>query len=161
MTSDEHQPQQIVLDFSFVLRCGLRTLSVYGDVEFVHSSRSSRYVNGSILCGRHEPGTRVIGHAGLRPALERCNECLLSEILGELDVARDARHSGFSLLHLRTQPHFVFADFRRRVFTEVFHFENLADLERSIFPGHRVRAAPRPEIPEAVAGNCNSRASPA
>ena len=42
----------------------------------------------------HEPGARVVRDARLRPLLERGDERVLREILGQADVAHDAREAG-------------------------------------------------------------------
>src|SRR6266852_976051 len=47
-----------------------------------------------MLRGGHEPGTRVVRDARLRPPFERGDERLLREVLGQSDVAHDSRESG-------------------------------------------------------------------
>ena len=54
-------------------------------------------VDRAMLGGGHQPGARIIRHARLRPLLERRDECVLREILGETDVAHDARQTGDQL----------------------------------------------------------------
>ena len=47
-----------------------------------------------MLRGGHEPGARVVRDARLRPLLERGDESVLRELLGEADVAHDPREAG-------------------------------------------------------------------
>ena len=61
--------------------------------------RSSRLlrrkqVDRAMLRGGHEPGARVVRDARLRPLLERGDERVLRELLGEADVAHDPRETG-------------------------------------------------------------------
>ncbi len=44
-------------------------------------------VNGPMLGGGHEPGTRVVGYARLRPTFELSDECVLSGLLRKVHVA--------------------------------------------------------------------------
>src|SRR5271170_1641382 len=46
-----------------------------------------------LSCG-HEPGARVVRDARLRPLFERGDESILSEVLGETDIAHDSRQAG-------------------------------------------------------------------
>ena len=48
-------------------------------------------VDRAVLCGRHQPRARIVGHARQRPLFERGDQRVLREILGEADVADDAR----------------------------------------------------------------------
>ncbi len=51
-------------------------------------------VDRAMLRGGHEPGARVVRDARLRPLLERGDERVLREILGQADVAHDPRETG-------------------------------------------------------------------
>ena len=51
-------------------------------------------VDRPVLGGGHQPGTRVARHARLGPLLERGDERILREILGQADVAHDPRQPG-------------------------------------------------------------------
>ena len=42
----------------------------------------------------HKPGSRVVWDARLRPLFERSDESILSEVLGDADVAHDSREAG-------------------------------------------------------------------
>ena len=48
-------------------------------------------VDGAVLRGGHQPGARVVRDARLRPLLERGDERVLRQLLGEADVAHDPR----------------------------------------------------------------------
>src|SRR5205823_717196 len=50
-------------------------------------------VDGVMLRRGHEPGAWVLRHPRLRPLLERGDERVLRELLGETDVAHDARET--------------------------------------------------------------------
>ena len=50
-------------------------------------------VDRAVLGGGHQPGARVVRDAGLRPLLERRDERVLGELLGQADVAHDARRA--------------------------------------------------------------------
>ena len=51
-------------------------------------------VDRAVLGGGHEPGARVVRDARLRPLLERGDERVLRQLLGEADVAHDPREPG-------------------------------------------------------------------
>ena len=51
-------------------------------------------VDGPMLRGGHEPGARVVRDARLGPLLERGDEGVLGELLGQADVAHDPREAG-------------------------------------------------------------------
>ena len=50
-------------------------------------------VDRAVLGRGHQPGAGVVGDAGLRPLLERRDQRLLREVLGEADVAHEAREA--------------------------------------------------------------------
>ena len=101
MTRDEHEAQQVVADmivergvevrhrpFTFVLELGADLL-VLSFVQRVAAHRVDRAALGR----GHQPRARIVGHARRRPLLERGDERVLREILGEADVADDARRA--------------------------------------------------------------------
>jgi hypothetical protein len=47
-----------------------------------------------MFCGPHEPGARLLRDARTRPLLERGNQRVLRQLLGEADVADDPRETG-------------------------------------------------------------------
>ena len=47
-----------------------------------------------MLSGGHEPGTRIVGHARLRPLLERGDQSILGEIFSKANIAHDSRKTG-------------------------------------------------------------------
>ena len=53
-----------------------------------------KLVDRAMLRGGHEPGARIVRDARLRPLLERGDERVLRELLGEADVAHDPREPG-------------------------------------------------------------------
>src|SRR5439155_14017486 len=54
-------------------------------------------VDPAVLRGRHEPGARVVRNARLGPSLERGDEGVLRQVLGETDVANHPREAGDEL----------------------------------------------------------------
>ena len=54
----------------------------------------AQQVDRAMLRGGHEPGARVVRDARLRPLLERGDERVLRELLGQADVAHDPREAG-------------------------------------------------------------------
>src|SRR5690242_13137931 len=55
---------------------------------------SAQEIDGPMLCGCHEPGTRVARDTRLRPLFERGDQSVLCELLGKTDIANDAREAG-------------------------------------------------------------------
>ena len=102
---DEHEPQQVVADM-VVERLGelgfgafLPGLELVADlgVLAVHHGSAPHDVDRAPLADGHEPGARVIGHAGFRPLLEGCEQGVLCEIFGQPDVADDTGEAGNQL----------------------------------------------------------------
>ncbi len=54
-------------------------------------------IDGAMLGGGHQPGARLVRDARLRPLLERGDERVLRQLLGEADVAHHARETGDEL----------------------------------------------------------------
>jgi hypothetical protein len=55
---------------------------------------SAKQIDGAMLCGPHEPGTRLVGDARRGPLFERGNQRVLRQLLREPDVANDPRETG-------------------------------------------------------------------
>src|SRR6266446_9238645 len=97
MTGDEHKAQQVVTDvivergFEIRHECLLpgivlaAKLLVFALKELV----AAKEINGAMLGGGHEPGTRVPRDTRLLPLLERGNERILGEIFGKTYIAHD------------------------------------------------------------------------
>ena len=60
----------------------------------VRPAVAPKEIDRAILRGGHEPGARVVRNARLRPLLERGDEDVLRELLGQADVALDPRDAG-------------------------------------------------------------------
>ena len=58
---------------------------------------AAEMIEGAPLGGRHQPGARVGGNALARPLLQRRNQRLLRELLGQPDIAHDAGQPGDQL----------------------------------------------------------------
>jgi hypothetical protein len=54
----------------------------------------AQQVDRTVLRGGHEPGSRVVRDARLRPPLEGDDEGVLREVLGQADAAHDPREAG-------------------------------------------------------------------
>ena len=54
-------------------------------------------VDGAALGGGHQPGAGLFGNARLRPLLERGDQRVLRQLLGEADVAHHAGEAGDEL----------------------------------------------------------------
>jgi hypothetical protein len=63
----------------------------------IEHGTAPQLVNGSVLGGRHQPGSGIFGNTRLRPLFERDQERFLREIFGEAYVAHDAREAGDQL----------------------------------------------------------------
>ena len=59
-----------------------------------------------MLRRRHEPGARLVGNALVRPLLERRDERVVRQLLGDADVAHDAREPGDELRPLDAKYRF-------------------------------------------------------
>ena len=55
---------------------------------------AAQQIDGAILRGGHEPGAGVARDARLRPLLERGDQSIVRQILGQTDVAHDPRQTG-------------------------------------------------------------------
>ena len=63
-------------------------------------------VDRAMLRGRHEPRTRLVGHALGRPLLERCHERILCELFGDADVAYEPSEPGDQARRLDAKDRF-------------------------------------------------------
>src|SRR5690606_22817879 len=50
-------------------------------------------IEGPVLRGGRQPGSRIVGNAGLRPLLERFEERVLRQVLGRAHVAHETRQA--------------------------------------------------------------------
>ena len=55
---------------------------------------ATQAVDAAMLGRGHQPGARIVGHAGSGPLFERGDECVLRELFGNADIAHDAREAG-------------------------------------------------------------------
>ncbi len=51
-------------------------------------------VAGAVFCGRHQPGSRVVRHAGVGPAFQGGHQRILRQFFGQPDVAHQPRDAG-------------------------------------------------------------------
>ena len=102
MAGGEHEAQQVVADV--VVERGVEVgprpparLRARGRAPRACARASlfaAQPVDRAVLGGGHEPGARVVRDARLRPLLERGDERVLRQLLGQADVAHDAREAG-------------------------------------------------------------------
>src|SRR5207302_2010831 len=95
VAGDEYETQQIVADVvvhaldegGFAIGCRdlLLELHLAGEllVLALEDFAASKLIERPVLCSGHKPGARVVRNTGLRPGLERGEERLLRELLGE------------------------------------------------------------------------------
>src|SRR5437899_3003892 len=101
MTGYEHEAQQviahIVVERSFEIRHShLLSLKLTTDllVLALEPRASAEVIHSTMLGGGHEPGAWVVRDARFRPLLERGDESILCEVLGNADIAHDPREAG-------------------------------------------------------------------
>jgi hypothetical protein len=102
MAGREHHAQEVVLDLAVDghvdVRLGNLPLGLELMTEHLKLARvpllAADEIDGAMLGGGHEPGTRVAGYARLGPLLERRHQGVLCEFLGDADVAHDPDETG-------------------------------------------------------------------
>ena len=102
MTGSEDKPQQIVADViverGFEIRHRLLLPGYEFATEFlvlvVDSLVTAQVIDGAMLRGRHQPGSRITRHARSRPLFKGGHQRVLREFLGDPNVAHDARKTG-------------------------------------------------------------------
>ena len=103
MAGREDKAQEVVADVVVEGRVEIRRGSLL--LGFAAHGRSPRacvpaaccgvpVIDGAMFRGGHEPGARVVRDARLRPLLERGDQSVLRELLGQADVAHDPRQTG-------------------------------------------------------------------
>ena len=99
MAAGEHEPQEVVGDVVDLERArlgGERDLELAHEFLLLALERRTapQRVDRAVLGGGHQPGARVVRDARLRPGLQRGDERVLREVLGEAHVAHDPRQPG-------------------------------------------------------------------
>ena len=105
MAGDEDQPEQVVADSVVERGIEVRRMAILVDRQLaadllmlaLQHLVAAQMVEGAPLGGRHQPGARPLRHAVARPLLQRRNQRLLREFLGQADIADDARQPGDQL----------------------------------------------------------------
>jgi hypothetical protein len=102
MTRRENEAQQVVADVIVERVAQIRDGHLLLDLELaaellmlaLEQLASAQPVDRTVLSGGHEPSARVVRDARLRPPLERGNESILRQLLGETGIAHDPRETG-------------------------------------------------------------------
>ena len=102
MAGREDEPQQVVADVVVERRVEIRHGHLCSRLELaaellvlaLEPLVSPQEIDGAMLRGGHEPGARVVRDARLRPLLERGDQRILRQVLGQTDVAHDPRQTG-------------------------------------------------------------------
>ena len=101
MTGNKHEAEQVVADI-IIERCieiGHGHLSGCElAAEFLvlalEPRVSAEVIDGTMFSRGHQPGPRVVRDARNWPLLEGSDESILREILGDTDIAHNAREAG-------------------------------------------------------------------
>src|SRR5262245_6566554 len=99
MTRREDEAQQLVADvvIEVIIEIGRHSLPLDLDsaakllVLALDQPSAAQPVNGAMLGRGHQPGPGTVGDARLRPLLEGSDEGVLRNLLGEADIAHQAR----------------------------------------------------------------------
>ena len=107
MARDEHESQQVVADV--IVDCGVEVrrrflpvvqLAAQLLVFALEQLVAAQVIDRAMLRGAHEPRAGIDRNARLGPFLERGDERVLRQILGDADVADNAREAGDQLRRL-------------------------------------------------------------
>src|SRR6185437_13217906 len=101
MTGREHEAQKVVahviVDRGVKIRYGhlLLDLKLVADLLMLALQPlvTAQEVDGTMFRGGHQPSARIVRDARLGPLLKRGDESILRELLGEANVAHDAREA--------------------------------------------------------------------
>ena len=102
MTGSEYEAQEVVADVVVDRVLETRHANLLPSLELatellvfaLEQSSPAQQIDRTMLCGGHEPGARVVWDTRFRPALERDDESILREILGNADIPHDPRKPG-------------------------------------------------------------------
>ncbi len=105
VAGDEHEAEQIVAELIVQCRVEIRLRRLLLDFELVAEllmlafaqAVAAEDVDRPMLGGGHEPRAGIVRNAGPRPLLERRDEGVLGQFLGEADIAHHPRQSGDEL----------------------------------------------------------------
>src|SRR4051794_5250460 len=92
MAGQEDEPQDVVLDVVHLAEevGHLLLLTSVGVLQLrdlvTHAGRAPKVVDAASLRDGHQPRTRVLRDPGRWPLLERCHECVLRQVLGEVHI---------------------------------------------------------------------------
>src|SRR5262245_55860116 len=102
MARGEYQAQQVVADVVVERRIQIGPAGFLLDFELaadllvlaLEELLAAQEIDRAMLGGGHQPRARIVGDARLRPALQRGDERVLRQFLGEADVTHDACEAG-------------------------------------------------------------------
>ena len=102
MTGDEHQAKEIVADVVVDRRVEVRHGHLLPGLQLVphllmlalEHLAPAQQIDRPMLGRGHEPGARLVGNAGLGPLLQRGDQRILRQVLGDTDIAHDPGEAG-------------------------------------------------------------------
>ena len=102
MTGSEDEAQQVVIQVIAIrdiaeICFGQRLLHLKVPAQLIDLAFQGDVapypIDGAVLGGGHQPGSRVVGDAHLRPPLQRDHQRVLCQILSQANIADDARQA--------------------------------------------------------------------
>ena len=108
MTAREDEAKQIVADVVVDRRVEIRRGRASFDLDLVtylltfafERLLAANRVDRAVFRDRHQPRAWILGHARLRPTLQRRDERVLRQLLGDPYVTHDAREPGYEARRL-------------------------------------------------------------
>jgi len=99
MAAQEHQPQYIIFDMidgrqEVVLRHLVSLCLSDSGIDLITVIASSELINCPALGRRHEPSAGVVWDPGFGPLCQRCDQCILGEVLGQPNTSYDPDQPG-------------------------------------------------------------------
>jgi hypothetical protein len=92
MTADENHPQSVIRDFvvgkNRRFGCEAVALHQARDLGFFRAEGllAPNYIQREVARCTHDPRRRIFRNAAVRPALQRPRECLLHDVLSEIQM---------------------------------------------------------------------------
>ena len=98
MARHEYQAQQVIADLVHLSLRGAELLRLEFLAERLvlggEHAPAPQVIERAVAGGAHQPGARVVRHPRARPVLQRAHQRILRELLGQADIAHQARQAG-------------------------------------------------------------------